>query len=391
MFSFRTTGLLDQEDLVLKSGRLGLVCNDLAWYPDRGEYLYETLSRERRLSTVFHTGNPFPCTDVFEHSISVRDAGSILSGECRGEIENIDALIIDIQDTGIRYHANTEILFGILKKVSEYGMNIPVYIIDRMNPAGRQVEGTPLKKAFETGSCMEGLPHRHGLTAGELANMFHIETGAGFPLHVISYMAPGSNRELMPWSIPPSTDFHGLFTSAMYCGQYLWKATNVSCGEGTGRDYEYFGAPFMKILQEFNGKNGNKGWNSTDNPLCDDGVYLRWTCFVPEYGRYCGERCFGFQLLPKPDAPYHSLAHNLKIIRFIRENLADFRFLEEQTETGYRLIDILAGDETVTGYLEGNTGWTDMREHIKSEEQKWMRKAKKYLLYGESPWRVKQL
>ena len=45
MFSFRTTSLLEQPDLVLKRGKLGVLCNQTAWDPERGEYLFETIAK----------------------------------------------------------------------------------------------------------------------------------------------------------------------------------------------------------------------------------------------------------------------------------------------------------------------------------------------------------
>ena len=53
MFSFRTTPLLEQPDLVLKGGKLGLLCNQAAWNPEYGEYLFETLYKKGLLKRVF--------------------------------------------------------------------------------------------------------------------------------------------------------------------------------------------------------------------------------------------------------------------------------------------------------------------------------------------------
>ena len=53
MFSFRTTSLLEQPDLVLKRGKLGVLCNQTAWDPERGEYLFETIAKHCKLTKVF--------------------------------------------------------------------------------------------------------------------------------------------------------------------------------------------------------------------------------------------------------------------------------------------------------------------------------------------------
>ena len=49
MFSFRTTPLDRQEDLVLRKGSLAVLCNQSAWDPERQEYLFEALYRRRDL------------------------------------------------------------------------------------------------------------------------------------------------------------------------------------------------------------------------------------------------------------------------------------------------------------------------------------------------------
>ncbi len=46
-------------------------------------------------------------------------------------------------------------------------------------------------------------------------------------------------------------------------------------------------------------------------------------------------------------------------------------------------------DATLMNYVQGRIGWDDTREYIKAEEQKWLRKSKKYTLYGDDPYRIK--
>jgi hypothetical protein len=49
----------------------------------------------------------------------------------------------------------------------------------------------------------------------------------------------------------------------------------------------------------------------------------------------------------------------------------------------------LVNDSQILEYFDGRANWENTREHIKTEEQKWLRKAKKYLLYDEPIFRVK--
>jgi uncharacterized protein YbbC (DUF1343 family) len=252
------------------------------------------------------------------------------------------------------------------------GSDISVYVMDGINSSGRQVEGT---------MGLTGLPHRHGLTFGEIANFFYYELNAKFHLHIISAEAEQVNKELMPWSIPPFSDFAGLFTSHFYSGQYLWMGTNVSYGHGTTRPFEQFGAPFMEPLYEFNRKNGFKNWNNPGNPIYDKDLYIRWCRFEPAYGIWKDEVCFGFHLMFIPGGTYHALNHALRCIRFIREQFPE--------QFNYEGLEPILQDNLLMSYVLGELDWEITGEHIKTEEQKWLRKVKKYILYGNSPWRVK--
>jgi uncharacterized protein YbbC (DUF1343 family) len=410
MFSFRTTKLEEQPDLVLRSGRIGVLCNHVAWNPEKGEYLFETLYKKGNLKRVFT-----PEHGLFgEHQDQVKvDSASIyermgmkgcefvsLYGTSeeslyaqKDKLTDIDALIIELQDVGSRYYTFLSTVNNLFKVLHKNNINISVYVLDRENPIGRSVEGSMLRDEYSSFIGISGLPNRHGLTIGEMANSFHTEIGAKFPLHIISYITRSATKFMMPWSIPPSPNIAGLFTSGFYTGQCLWEGTNVSEGRGTTRPFELFGAPYMKELADYNIKHKCSNWNDPNNPLSDQGAFIRWNIFIPTFSKYCGENCFGFQLLLNPGVNYHSYLHALRSIRFVKDNCPnDFEFKKGKYEAGNdkSAIELLVGDKLILDYLYQNgPEWDDVREHVKVEEQKWIRKAKKYLLYDDPLWRVK--
>ena len=366
MFSFRTTPLVSQEDNVLRKGRIAVLCNQAAWHPDTGEYLFETLARRGNLVRIFtpeHAlyGPMVPGIEVRELVTSVEEQ----------DLDGLDGLVIELQDVGSRYSNYTTLLYNLFKLLKNSGSQLSVFLIDRFNPGGRQIEGT---------LGILGLPHRHGLTLGEVANLFYSDLGAKFPLHIISAEAEAVNRELMAWTIPPFSDFSGLFTSHFYSGQCLWMGTNVSYGHGTNRPFEQFGAPWMEPLFDFNQRHGLRGWNDPEGPVAHPGLHIRWTRFEPSYGLYSGEICFGFQLMFIPGASYHALNHALQLLRFVHENCPEFR-----CDGLNRYLE----DATLVSYAEGRLDWDSTKEYIKAEEQKWLRKSKKYTLYGDDPFRIK--
>ena len=235
-----------------------------------------------------------------------------------------------------------------------------------LNPAGRVVEGTMPSADVEAN--VPKVAHRHGLTLGELANLYYHEIGAKFALHVISALATDSNKQLMPWTIAPASDIPGLFTCDMYSGGGLWNNTNISAAIGTARPYEYIGAPYVKTA-------------SGEHLPAAEGVLMRPCSFTPSCGRYEGKKCFGYQIMLEPGVEYHSLIHTLQLLRYFKERYEEFRL-----EDGF---EAKLSDPVLLDYINGVISEDEMREHVKVEEQKWIRKAKKFTLYEDLPYRIK--
>lgn len=381
MFSFRTTSIFAQEDLALTKGRVGVLCDHTAWDPQTGEYLWESFQKRGVLQRSF-------LYDVEKNALNEQLTAENLDG--------LSALAIELQDLGCRYSPYPALLLNLFNTITENDLSISVYVIDRVNPGGRQVEGTSLRAGYRSGIGVEGIPHRHGLTIGELAYFLYNRISAKFPFHIISYKASSINKLLMPWSIPPTPYYSGLFTSSFYCGQYLWRATNVSEGKGTSRPYEMFGAPFIEELSSYCEEHSLESWNSPANPIYTEGVTLRWCNFTPKFDKWAGLKCFGFQILLNPDAQYNSVLHALRLMRFINDTCTSFRFSSQKSEDenavddDKKSIEILLGDKELIDYVRGFGDWSDIKEHVKLEEQKWIKKARRFLLYSdEDLFRIK--
>ena len=355
MFSFRTTSLEEQFDKALHEGRVGCFCTQNCWDTQRGRYMYDIFRERGNLGTIF-TPRDTELTPLTNHIDFDVDS-----------LKELSAVVVEIQDVGARYFNYTKDVMHLMEVLKSMKDDAPsLYIVDHINPAGRVVEGT--MPAAEVEMYVPKVPHRHGLTLGELANLYYQEIGAKFALHVVSALATDSNHQLMPWTIAPASDVPGLFTCDVYSGGGLWNNTNITPAIGTARPYEYFGAPFVKTAQR--------------EPLpVAEGIMLRPCSFTPSCGKYAGEKCYGYQLMREPGVEYHSLIHTLQLMRYFKERYPEFR-LEEGFETKL-------SDPVLLDYINGHISTEEMREHVKVEEQKWIRKAKKFLLYDDQPYRIK--
>lgn len=358
MFSFRTTPIEEQLDKCLNTGKVAVFCTQNCYNVATGEYLYEIFRKRGNLVTIFSPRDSELCPETNHIDFDP----SLLQG--------VNAVVVEIQDVGTRYFNYTKDVLNLMVALAKMGDEAPsLYIVDHLNPCGRVIEGT-FKAKPDPENIETCLLHKHGLTLGEIANLFISEIGGKFALHVISAFASDSTREALPWHIAPSSDMPGLFTFSTYPGCGLFNHTNISPGIGTARPYEYFGAPFVK---------------SVSDPLMPTakGIVMRPCSFTPMVGLYRNERCQGYQIIQTPDASgYHNLLHALSLIRYFRQQYpAEFRL---NPEFGAKV-----GDSVLEDYVYSKVDYRDVVEHLKDMEQKWLRKTKKFLLYDDNLYRNK--
>jgi uncharacterized protein YbbC (DUF1343 family) len=347
--------LEDQLDKALHDGKVGCFCTQNCWDTEHGRYMYDIFRERGNLAVIFSPRDTelTPLTNHIEFSVD--------------DLYGLSAVVVEIQDVGARYFNYTRDVFRLMDALKSMKDDAPsMYVVDHINPAGRVVEGTMPSSVQEP--SMPKIAHRHGLTLGELANLYYHEISAKFALHVVSALATDSNKQLMPWTIAPASDIPGLFTCDVYSGGGLWNTTNISPAIGTARPYEYIGAPFIKT-------------SSNEILPFSEGVMMRPCSFTPSCGRYEGKKCFGYQIMLEPGVEYHSLMHTLQLLRHFKERYSDFRL-----EDGF---EAKLSDPVLMEYINGMITYEEMREHVKVEEQKWIRKAKKFVLYDDQPYRIK--
>ena len=171
MFSFRTTPIVDQLDRALLEGRVGVFCTQACWDAEKSVYLYDVFRSRGNLERIFLPGDEsVPGTAHISFDIE--------------EIKGLDALVVEIQDAGSRYFPFTIDVLRLISTLDSLENPPALYILDHPNPAGREVEGT--LPAGDTDIWTPAAVHRHGLTLGELAQMYVSDTGAKIAMHVIS-------------------------------------------------------------------------------------------------------------------------------------------------------------------------------------------------------------
>lgn len=95
-------------------------------------------------------------------------SGKMISPEC---MNNIDYLIFDIQDSGMRHYTYISTLLNTMNIAAEYDK--PYVVLDRPNPLASVMEGPLVETDLTSFISIAPIPLRHGMTVGELAWYFN--------------------------------------------------------------------------------------------------------------------------------------------------------------------------------------------------------------------------
>ena len=89
------------------------------------------------------------------------------------DLRALDAVVVEIQDVGVRYFNYTKDVMQLMEMLRLLGEEAPsLYIVDHINPSGRVVEGSIPAVSGEM--FVPQVAHRHGLTLGELVNLLKV-------------------------------------------------------------------------------------------------------------------------------------------------------------------------------------------------------------------------
>ncbi len=164
------------------------------------------------------------------------------------QLKDLDAIVFDIQDIGVRFYTFEATLLNILEEAAKAGKI--VFVLDRPNPlSGANVEGAIADQDKLSFVVSHTVPVRHGLTIGELALMMNREKKIGADLRVIKMenwrRQMWFDQTMQIWT-NPSPNMRSLTQATLYPGIGLLETTNLSVGRGTDTPFEIIGAPYIK-------------------------------------------------------------------------------------------------------------------------------------------------
>jgi uncharacterized protein YbbC (DUF1343 family) len=256
---------------LLKGKRVGIFANQTSTVGTT--HLVDTLQKSGvNIRVIFGPEHGFRGTaDAGEHLANYTDGKTgipviSLYGSKRKpsaeDLREIDILVFDIQDVGVRFYTYISSLQEFMEVAMEQG--IPLVILDRPNPNGHYVDGPVLEPKYKSFVGMQPVPIVYGMTIGEYAMMIAGENwltekaNKAYNDHWSSDTKPGKeilftvvanvnythkSRYVLP--VKPSPNLPEIQSIYWYPSTCFFEGTVLSEGRGTDKPFQIFGHPSL--------------------------------------------------------------------------------------------------------------------------------------------------
>jgi uncharacterized protein YbbC (DUF1343 family) len=270
------------------------------------------------------------------------------------QLKDIDLILFDIQDVGVRFYTYLSTLHYIMEASAENG--IPVIVLDRPNPNGNYVDGPMLQNEFKSFVGLHPVPIVYGMTIGEYAKMINGEKWLKDAVQCDLTVIPLKNyTHQSNYSLPlrPSPNLPNDKSINLYASLCLFEATNVSCGRGTEMQFQIFGSPSLP-------KNTYK---FTFTP-------------IPNFGsknpKHMGQECHGLDLSETKNLDYLNFSWLIDAYHSTQEK---DKFFREKS------FNILAGTDKLKEQIEQGLDFKTIKASWEKDLTAFKITREKYLIY----------
>ena len=375
----------------LTGKRVGLITNQTGLVG--ADHIADLLARagNAKLTAIFAPEHGF--RGGVEAGASVRDGRDAKTGApvyslysatkkpTPGMLRNVDVLVFDIQDVGVRFYTYISTMGLAMQAAAQRG--IPFVVLDRPNPLGGDyVSGFVLEPALKSFVGQYPIPIAHGLTVGELARMIKGERWLdGLEKLDLSVVAMQGWRRSMRW---PETGLAWVATSPniptfeaalVYPGIGFVGETAVNEGRGTPTPFSQFGAPWLDAPRVAAAL-GSLGLPGAEFKATD--YTPRSIRDVAAHPRFEGQRIAAVRIRVSDVASYQPLEVGIHALALLqRESRArNVRLLEKQA-----MFQALAGTSRLQRMLDRGATGGEIIASWQAEVQRFVEQRRRYLVY----------
>lgn len=267
-------------------------------------------------------------------------------------LKNIDVIIFDIQDVGVRFYTYISTMTSVMEACAEN--DVKVIILDRPNPNGHFVDGPMLEMEYKSFVGMHPIPLVYGLTIGEYAKMVNgekwLKEGVQCDITVIKLKNYTHESE---YSLPirPSPNLPNDKSINLYPGLGFFEGTIINAGRGTESQFQRYGAPFFT----------KTAFSYTPKPN-----------FGSKHPKFEGELCYGVDL-----------SKTKRLSKVDITGLVDaYSKTPKDIEFFGKTFTIHAGNKKFQKQIEAGMTAEEIRATWQEDVEKFKKIREKYLIYN---------
>ncbi len=166
------------------------------------------------------------------------------------QLANVDIVIFDIQDVGVRFYTYIATLQLVMEACAESKRQI--IVLDRPNPNGHYVDGPTMETEHQGFLGMTNIPLVYGMTIGEYAKMINGEGWLKGSKEVVLTVVPlkkYTHQSEYDLPLRPSPNLPNAKAINLYPSLGLFEGTNINAGRGSEFQFQRYGASFLDQSQ----------------------------------------------------------------------------------------------------------------------------------------------
>ena len=273
------------------------------------------------------------------------------------ELEDVEAVIYDIQDGGARPYTYLSSLKHLLSAAASAG--VTVIVCDRPAPlSGSVIDGPMLKPSFKSFVGIDEFPLRYGMTIGEMAQYLNRDVKADLEISKMSgYRRSEFYDAYLKHFVPPSLNLPTLNSLFVFVGMVLLESSKVSVGRGSPYPFSQFGyggAWSLDLRQE-------------------KGALFRKIIFIPSLDPLSGQRLEGLSIHIEDRRVFRSITLAIRVLKHIYSINPDNIDLKH--------LSILYGSDDLRKFIEDEVSVDEIAASWTVSSRDFIEARRTYLIY----------
>jgi len=302
------------------------------------------------------------------------------------DLEDVDIMIFDIQDVGVRFYTYISSLEEYM--IAAFENSKPLLVLDRPNPNGFYVDGPVLDKKFKSFVGMQPVPVVYGLTIGEYAMLIsgekwlsekankkqdyykNAQNSKDTPFHFLVIKCKNydhNSKYVLP--VKPSPNLPEIQSIYWYPSTCYFEGTALNEGRGTEKPFQIFGHPSLpRNLYKF-------------TPHTTEGA---------KEPKLKDQVCYGWNLHDTPGKVLEKVNNRIQLSWLINAYKLfpdKAKFFPTPKKENYTDIDYsfnrLAGNSTLMKQIKAGLSEEEIRKSWEPALRKYKETRKKYLMYTD--------